>query len=495
MPRTLRIPPRKKRKDSGPICAAATRIIQLAVQEDCCPDDLSRVVTAEPALGMRVLALVNSSAFMLKHKVGDVQQAVSLLGVRGLRNLALSLVVTDIAPSSREGQVLLANSLRRGLAAKAVAMALGEREPDTFFTAGLFLDVGLLCKARDDLAHAVEVATSPAAHRVVLERAAGKAAHPEIGADLAREYTLAADTVAAIEHHHEEEFPASAPRLVQVCWVAERIAAAFEGGGPVGAKRYASVAAERIGLGRQALDSILSTLPEQVGAAAEAFERDVGDQPDIETLIDDANRSLVEMNRHYEEIVRRLERLLDERAVLERELRSANERLAEQATTDELTGLPNKRALQSMLAHDLARAARDAQPLSLIVVDVDHFKRFNDTWGHATGDEVLRCVGGMLKETVRESDVPARYGGEEFVVVLPNTDEPGAQMVAERIRLAMEGMPVTGPKGQLHVTASFGVATARGAQCRRDGGDLFKRADAALYEAKEGGRNQVRVAA
>lgn len=491
MPRLVR--DAKKKKSNDPICAVATKVIQMAVSEDCSPEELGKVVASDPALGLRVLAVVNSSAFMLPNRVSDVRQAVSLLGVRGLRNLALSLVVSDMAPVGEEGHLLLANSLRRALAAQAIAKAMGVRRVDPYFTAGLFLDVGLLSAARGDISYAAEIARGPAAFRVVRERAAGNPAHPAVGANLAREYNLPDETVEAIDKHHDDEVPEG--ELARACWLAERFAGVFEGGDLVGGKQRALEAAMELGIDEDDAEEIFATLPEQVRDAAGAFDRDVGEQPDLDALIEDANQSLVSMNQHYEQLVRQLQVLIDEKAALEQELRAANSRLSEQATTDELTGLPNKRALQQALTRDLARASREDSPLSLIVIDVDHFKKFNDTWGHTTGDEVLRCVGKLLLEEVRAGDVPARYGGEEFVVVLPNTPPEGAQIVGERIRAALEAMSVQGPQGMLKVTASFGIATVHGQGCQDQATNLFERADAALYEAKDGGRNQVRIAA
>ncbi len=464
----------------------------MVLENECSAAEIGSIVAQEPALGLRVLSLVNSSAFGLRRRVGEVQQAVSLIGLRGLKNLALSLVVSDMAPMTEEGKVLLANSIRRAIACQMVGDAMGTRETDSYFTTGLFLDVGLLGMARENLELAGELARSPSQSRVLLEQARGRKPHPVHGSELAERYRLPEDSVAAIAHHHD----ASAPEdpLARACWLAEKIAGVYEGGDVVEARRQARDAAEQIGVSDEALDRILRELPVEVSASASAFDRDLGEQPDIDALVENANRQLVEMNHQYENVVRELERLIKEKETLETELRQANARLSELATTDELTQLPNKRAFQDALSRDLSRAARDGTALSLIVIDVDHFKKFNDTWGHSAGDSVLRAVGKLLGAEVRHGDIPGRYGGEEFVVVLPNTPSDGAFVVAERIRERLEAMPVEHGSGQtLHVTASFGVATVRGPRIGAEAQTLFERADAALYEAKGSGRNRVCV--
>ncbi|MFN4119342.1 diguanylate cyclase [Acidovorax sp.] len=168
------------------------------------------------------------------------------------------------------------------------------------------------------------------------------------------------------------------------------------------------------------------------------------------------------------------------------ELESANRALDLQARTDVLTGLLNRRGFESQMAFALAMARRSGRPLSLITVDVDHFKKVNDTYGHDAGDEVLRRLALTLQDRLRASDVIARLGGEEFVVLLPDTDLAGAQAIAQALvhAMAQQQDPVVGT-----ITVSAGVASMRGAQDQ--GADLLRRGDAALYEAKGQGRNRV----
>lgn len=170
------------------------------------------------------------------------------------------------------------------------------------------------------------------------------------------------------------------------------------------------------------------------------------------------------------------------------ELQEANHALDRQARTDVLTGLLNRRGFETQMAFALALAHRSGRPLSLITVDVDHFKRVNDTYGHETGDDVLQRLAFTLKERLRSSDVVARLGGEEFVVLLPDTDLAGAQAIAHTLVAAMDEQrdPVVG-----RITISAGVATLKGAE--KEGADILRRADAALYEAKGQGRNRVCV--
>jgi len=161
------------------------------------------------------------------------------------------------------------------------------------------------------------------------------------------------------------------------------------------------------------------------------------------------------------------------------------------ATTDGLTGLVNHRQFQARYEEVMARARRSGSPFAVLLLDVDRFKAVNDTYGHPVGDEVLRAVAARLAETVRSVDLAARYGGEEFVALLENCGADGGMAMGERIREAIAGTPVPSAAGDLKVSVSVGVA------CYPEQGDsrevILEHADQALYAAKDGGRNQVRL--
>ena len=160
------------------------------------------------------------------------------------------------------------------------------------------------------------------------------------------------------------------------------------------------------------------------------------------------------------------------------------------ATLDALTNLNNRRQFEVRLKQEIATTKRQKNPLCAMMVDIDFFKKVNDTYGHASGDAVLRTVASIIKEHLRESDIPSRYGGEEFAVLLPYTHIEEAKIVGERLRKAVETTPIPIDKNNINVTISMGLAEF---SPQETGEDLFKRADSALYEAKESGRNRVCV--
>lgn len=173
-------------------------------------------------------------------------------------------------------------------------------------------------------------------------------------------------------------------------------------------------------------------------------------------------------------------------------------RLLRSGFTDVLTGWHNRRYLQVRMQEELSRASRDGTNLVCLMLDVDRFKRVNDTWGHAAGDAVLRELANRIDSQVRASDVAARYGGEEFVVLLPNTDTADAERLAERIRAVISATPFVLPnEDETTITASIGIAGVAPRPQAKDlktlGDSLIARADVALYKAKSAGRDCVVV--
>jgi diguanylate cyclase (GGDEF)-like protein len=195
---------------------------------------------------------------------------------------------------------------------------------------------------------------------------------------------------------------------------------------------------------------------------------------------------LLAQNEELERVHAQLQQAHQSLATLNAELLEANRALAQAAVTDGLTGLKNHRAFQESLHSAAQMAERLQQPLSLVMFDIDHFKQFNDTYGHPAGDELLRQVAQVLRESARAYDVAARYGGEEFALLLPNTALEQAVQVAERLRQQIRA--IENPHAP--VSASFGVATYRRGT---PPATLVYEADAALYRAKRGGRDRVCV--
>jgi len=169
------------------------------------------------------------------------------------------------------------------------------------------------------------------------------------------------------------------------------------------------------------------------------------------------------------------------------------EKMEQMSVTDGLTGIANRRYFDTRLREEMLKAKRYNLPLSVIMLDIDHFKNFNDTYGHLIGDEILKHLATLLKGNVRETDIVARYGGEEFAVICPDCDTDRAAALAERLRDIVEKEEIHGSREypSLHITISLGIGNLPEDASTEEA--LVKAADEALYHAKQHGRNRVTV--
>ena len=205
----------------------------------------------------------------------------------------------------------------------------------------------------------------------------------------------------------------------------------------------------------------------------------------------DVLRAAAESEARYAELEQRMLSLQRENL----DLIVRNRTLSEVSSRDSLTGLYNRWFVMEKIDSELNRSLRHGSPMSLLMLDVDHFKRVNDTWGHTVGDQVLQAIGQLLRDSCRVYDVPGRYGGEEFCIVLPETHTGNTTAVAERIRRRLESTTLPCGDDSITVTASIGIAgmneAGEGEMLSPAG--LIERADQALYRAKHRGRNRVEM--
>ena len=203
--------------------------------------------------------------------------------------------------------------------------------------------------------------------------------------------------------------------------------------------------------------------------------------------------SLVHSTKEMEASNQQLEARLNASKREINELQVNLEAVRNESLTDPLTQLANRKFFDTSLEAAIADSRSKNEPLSLMMTDIDYFKKFNDSFGHLTGDQVLRLVAISVKQNVKGQDIAARYGGEEFVLLLPETSQDGGIIFAERLRESIERYPFDASGEEpLHLTASIGVATFPSPRVDSTE-DLFARADEALYRAKSSGRNQVRT--
>jgi len=242
----------------------------------------------------------------------------------------------------------------------------------------------------------------------------------------------------------------------------------------------------------ETIDDILTTFHSSVEETAANFDLKIHNTRSVPEILQEANIKLSLINLNYEQINKELVRTKIALENLARELEEKNRILDHLANLDGLTGIYNHRYFQNVLDQELNRAVRNESEISLIIVDIDHFKRFNDTYGHQAGDSVLVSFARTLKKHLRNYDTLARYGGEEFAIILPETGSNEALIVAEKLRTAVINQIFSHNNEDHKVTASFGIATAKPSTDHHFSKNVFvSQADEALYEVKNKGRNGI----
>ena len=487
------------------------------LEESRRPDvDLARItglISADPALSARLLKAANSSFFGFRGEIASVGRAVNLLGASGVVSLALSFSLSDDALKRGETADAYRAYWRRCVVQAAAAELAGALSPGDgpaggapdaagdWFLAGLLCDLGRLAMLKTIPAAAIAVWDAADADRtdpVARERTELGFDHAGIGGKLAEHWGLPPALAEAVRRHHAAPAglaaahadgrlgPAAYP-LARVAVLASAAGDHFCGNAPgPSLERLRAAAGTLFGLSGEALTKFLGRVRDRADEAAGLLDVDLSDVGTPASLIAAANEHLAEIAARQSAETAALARRHEELAREHRELQ-------EQSLRDPLTGLYNRPYLVDALRREVETCARTAAAVGVIFADVDRFKAVNDTHGHAVGDRVLRAVAGAFAQVLRRSDVPARFGGEEFVVMLPRPTEAGARAVAERLRQAVAQTCRSVGGVEVNVTASFGVSllVPDGADDAAD--RLLAEADAAMYDAKKGGRDRVVV--
>lgn len=495
--------------------AALARIIGAAGDPEVSLQTLGRLIEVDPVLSASVLGVTNSAACGMNRPVRSVSQAVVLLGLRALRNMAVIQAVRAVTERVDTGAFDTArfweDSLRRATAALVIARRTGCQDPSEAFTVGLIQDLGCLAMAVQwpEQSEALQAAMDhTGARRLESERRLTGTTHPELFVTLGEDWGLSDELVDIIAGHHGAE-PLSDrrdERLRSIASVADAVADVVQTDGNRSAIAFATrVLGDLDSREPLKLESVLEEVVVAMNETAATMQIRIGPQTSFHELMSRASEVLININASYEELTQRLQEsnqhlqetnwqlqeALAEKRELARRLRSSNQGLHRLAATDVLTGVANRRAFITVLAQRLAAAQESGAWVSLLMMDIDHFKEVNDTYGHAAGDDVLKIVCQRLSKVIREPDLIGRLGGEEFAVLVAGADLELGRQVAERLRAAMSREPVQCRDGsRIPVTGSFGGVTVRGTVLPHPD-DLLNRADQALYRAKETGRNRV----
>jgi diguanylate cyclase (GGDEF)-like protein len=474
--------------------AVAMQVIALAQDPDI---DLARVadtVSADPAIAAKVMRIANSAMYARRRQSTNLRQALIVLGLNATLTLALSFtLVTTLRKDTSKGFDFQAYWKRAILSAtwgKLLASEFGRRDAEEVFLAGLLQDIGMLALDKIAPDTYAGVAAFQMEHGRVAqhEQSCVGTDHRSVGAWLLKSWNMPAPLVRGVQHSHDvtaggveqdhREFVrcvALSGELADV-WLTDQ--------SETGIRRAGGQAHKHLGILPNRLAEMFAIIREQIPVAEGLFDMQLFPGDQLQEIVDTAREILVVRNLYELEKNKDLESQKSK-------LKEENSVLKVESERDGLTGVYNRRAFEEAVEREYDAARRNQWPLSVVFVDLDHFKGINDTHGHQGGDAMLKAVAGLLTGTLRETDIVARYGGDEFVLLLPGVDASQVDAVAGRlVAQARETRVENGGDKAFSITLSLGVATFDGrtgfASCQ----DLLAAADAALYHSKRNGRNQ-----
>ena len=475
----------------------AIKVLELTQKEDVSTNDIADVIQKDPALTAKLLQTANSSLFGLPKKVGSIQQATVILGLRTVKVMALSFSLVDTFQQSGDDGYDYRRYWRRSLTSAVVsqgfALHRSDLRADECFVGGLLADIGILA-ARQCVGHlyhpVVERLAAGAQPIQDIEEEVLGLSHPQISSALLREWSLPDMLCDAIAAHHGQGLESLDKRtrlLASVMYASASVAEVFNG--DVDSERLDDVkerCLELISISPAALEETLDDLHTNVTDMAALFKLEIGESVSYDALRSQAMMQLARISLSAE-------RDRTEAAQLAKQAQHELEELSRKASIDGLTQIANRQAFDEKLKEVLEQARAEGGSVSLIMLDLDRFKKLNDTYGHQAGDEVLRRVGECLKTACQAPATAARYGGEEFAVILTDATTRAVQTLAEMIRQRIEGLSFDYDNQPIRCTASLGAAHVDLKRELATPKDIIERADECLYDAKRSGRNRVEI--
>ena len=469
---------------------AVLEIVRKADDPDVDIDEIVVLIERDVALAVQILRMANSALYSPVKEITTIERAITTLGLRSIRLVALMSSLRTLMPNNSAGfdtAELRRRMVINGSLAREFAKTLSPLVQDEAFLAGLMTGLGpvVLASQAPPAAEALfggdEWPTQDDERELLgyhcnditvgLMKAWG------VPGILAEVVMTRFDPIAADD--------SAVRRCLKLATLAEEVLC-----GPDAGRALALLNAEMDASAEMSAEETSEWLVEREPIVSETARILEFDNPGADAygalLVEATTRMQALTMEAHESLIQ------GNRAV--QHLSQLNSELRRDAETDSLTKLPNRGSFDRLLDAELAacsgRRATDRR-LGLLMIDLDHFKSINDTHGHAVGDDVLRALGELLEAQTRDRDLPARFGGEEFAVLLPNTINDELRLVAERLRAAVASIVITLPDGEgLSVTASIGAAINGETGERDSARSLIERADQRLYEAKHAGRNR-----
>jgi len=483
----------------------AAKLLELTAQKEAAFSDIADLIAQDMALSAKILKVANSSFYSFPRQIVSINQAVSLLGINAVQSLVLGFTFLSMGTGQNSSMfnfdLFWERSLVGATAAKLIGEMVPQFNPEEIFTISLLQNIGQLIFAltvpsRYDHILQLLAVSDKDVSEISLEEEYLAIPHTTSGFEVARVWGLPPTLLAAIRYHHA---PATYPGTdqqellsIKVVYLADLVTRVFYSCAPeYHYRQLHDQARQLLGLDGLKIKNTLKTIDREIARTAEFFGVAINPVRPVAEILQEANIRLSLLNLSYEEMNRELVKAKKELEQLKNQLAEKNRLLDALANLDGLTEINNHRFFQVFLQTEIKRAVNNNSALSLLLADIDHFKKFNNAHGHQTGDFILKELCRIAKTVIREYDLMARYGGEEFAFVLPETDPEGALSTAHKLCQTIAEHDFFDGHEHYQVSISIGIATAFPATADFDKNEFIAMADAALYEAKNRGRKQV----
>ncbi len=482
----------------------ASRLIHITSKEETTLEEIGELVAQDIALSAKILKICNSSFYSFPQQIGSVKQAVPILGMNAVRSLVLSFSFLSMDKKKKKSAFNFARfwekSLASAVGAQFILKHVKNADNDEIFACGLLQNLGELILAVTFPNRYEEVLKKleEGGNQEEIEQEVFATTNAEIGAAVASHWGFPEILTLPIKYHYTpKEYKGADKRMQQT------ISAVYLSGLLANIlfsqdkpqefhKQFRLQASKLLKLKSEDIEDILNNIHTLYAEAGEYFDLNIKDTRSVQEILQEANIKLSLINLDYDQMNKQLVLAKIRLEKLTMELEEKNRILANLANLDGLTGIYNHRYFQNSLDQEIERAIRTETSIALLLIDIDKFKKFNDTYGHQTGDFILSEFAKILEKNLRKYDILARYGGEEFVIFLPDTDSETGLLVGEKLRKIIDEHCFEDNGAEYHVTASFGLATGEPAiEDDFSKSEFISQADSALYSAKEAGRNQV----
>jgi diguanylate cyclase (GGDEF)-like protein len=468
--------------------AIAVQVLELAQKDHVDIAEIARVISKDPALSLKILRTVNSSFYGRANTISTISHALVLLGLQAVKTLVLGFsLVNNLSKAKSKGfkhVTYWRRSVYAATAARLLASKLQVLQQEECFLGALLMDIGMLVLDQvlgEEYGQAHETVTN---HQQLaeIERKAFGLSHAEASGVVAEQWRLPPVLAIPMAFHDrpQDVTDPALRKIADLVSLSGRCADVFVDERAADAIAYVRKAlAETFQIGEADSDKMMAEIGNRTKEVASLFEVSISDAGNFEAVLKRANETLVDLTLRSQQQAEKLAK--------------QNIKLKEQAATDGLTGLANRAAFEQFMMKEFSNASTNGGAFSLLMIDVDHFKKINDQHGHPIGDQVLRALGNLLRKTARAEDLAARYGGEELALVLPNTSKAAAAAIAEKFRRLVAAKPLMCGNVAVTVTVSVGVAGIEHRLPFKEVAHLIKAADLAVYAAKHLGRNCVKI--